>query len=78
MHEDGVTLILKMDYETRDFLLQVNPGVYYVTDHYRSYPYVLLRLSEIDPKELQKRLEHAWKSCAPKRLAEAYDQGSDT
>ncbi|WP_218832056.1 hypothetical protein [Paenibacillus campinasensis] len=29
----------------RDFFMQLNPAVYYITDHYRNAPYVLVRLS---------------------------------
>ncbi|EHB62732.1 MmcQ/YjbR family DNA-binding protein [Paenibacillus lactis] len=70
--EDGVTLVLRMDYETRDFLMQFDPDVYYITDHYRNAPYVLVRLSAVDPKELLEHLERAWRSCAPKKLLDGY------
>ncbi|GIO91365.1 hypothetical protein J31TS3_25920 [Paenibacillus lactis] len=72
LHEDGVTLVLRMDYETRDFLMQFDPDVYYITDHYRNAPYVLVRLSAVDPKELLEHLERAWRSCAPKKLLDGY------
>lgn len=74
MHEDGESLVLKMEEETRDIVLQVNPDAFYLTDHYRRYPYVLVRLSIIDVEELKGYLEKAWRNCAPKRLVTAYDQ----
>lgn len=76
-HEDGETLVLKMDLETRDFMIQFDPDVFYITDHYRNYPYVLVRLSAIDPNELRGHLLRAWKSCAPKRLVNVYNHNSE-
>lgn len=66
-HEDGVSLVLKMDFETRDFLLQVNPTTYYITDHYRNYPYVLVRINNVDLEELKGHILTIWKSNATKK-----------
>ncbi|MDF2650988.1 MAG: hypothetical protein K0Q73_6793 [Paenibacillus sp.] len=67
-HEDGESLVLKMDFETRDFLLQVNSETYFITDHYKNYPYVLVRLNEVHLEELRGHLLKIWKSHAPKKL----------
>ncbi|MFC3256592.1 MmcQ/YjbR family DNA-binding protein [Paenibacillus sepulcri] len=70
--EDGETLVLRTDFEARDILMQVNPDVFHITDHYRSYPYVLVNLPVVGPAELQELLEQAWRSCAPKKLQDGY------
>jgi hypothetical protein len=67
-HQDGVSLVLKTDFETRDFLMQVNPKAYYITNHYKNYPYVLVRLDEVDLEELNGHLKRIWKSHAFKKL----------
>ncbi|MCQ6560304.1 MmcQ/YjbR family DNA-binding protein [Paenibacillus mendelii] len=72
LHEDGESLVLKMDFESRDIHIQVNPAVFSITDHYRNYPYVLVNLTVIQQGELQELLEQAWRSCAPKRLLSDY------
>ncbi|MFC4597201.1 MmcQ/YjbR family DNA-binding protein [Cohnella hongkongensis] len=78
LHEDRVTLVLRIDLESRDFLMQAHPEVYFITDHYRNYPYVLVRLDAIGTDELKGRLELAWRSCAAKRVLAMYDQRKET
>ncbi|MEX2284360.1 MAG: hypothetical protein WEE89_17865 [Gemmatimonadota bacterium] len=36
LHEDGESLVLKMDLESRAFLTRASPDVYYFTEHYRN------------------------------------------
>ncbi|WP_199620760.1 MmcQ/YjbR family DNA-binding protein [Paenibacillus alkalitolerans] len=78
-HEDEASLVLKMDFETRDFLLRVNPETYYITDHYKNYPYVLVRMRNADLKELNGHLQRIWKSHATKKLLQTFEerQGND-
>jgi hypothetical protein len=38
LHQDGASLVLKVGDATRDHLLEADPGTFFVTDHYRSYP----------------------------------------
>jgi hypothetical protein len=71
--EDGETLVLKVDPLEREALIQNDPDAFSLTDHYRPHAWVLVRLPRVDPKELAELLEDAWRSCAPKRLLEAFD-----
>ena len=41
------TLVAMMDFPDRDALIEDDPGVYYLKDHYLGYPCVLARLSRI-------------------------------
>ena len=41
------SLVVMMDFADRDALLEDDPGVYYVKDHYVPYPCVVVRLSRI-------------------------------
>jgi len=41
------SLVVKIPFEQRDELIAAQPDVYYVTDHYVSYPSVLVRLSRV-------------------------------
>lgn len=72
--EDGITLALKMDFETRDFLMQMQPEVFRITDHYRNYQYVLVNLPFIEPEELRGHFVQSWRNFAPKRLRAEYDR----
>ena len=41
------SLVVMMDFDDRDALLEDDPDVYYVKDHYVPYPCVVVRLSRI-------------------------------
>ncbi|GJG84850.1 hypothetical protein tb265_00310 [Gemmatimonadetes bacterium T265] len=75
--EDGTTLVLKVPFVVRDHLLATAPAVYFVTDHYRGYPAVLVRLAAADRAQLGALLGEAWRQVAPKRLVRAYDARPD-
>jgi hypothetical protein len=49
------------------------PGIYYETDHYKGWPAVLVRLSEITDQELAHRLTIAWRDRAGKRLVSQFE-----
>jgi hypothetical protein len=76
LKEDGETIVVKIDFDTRDMLMAAEPGTFYITDHYRGYPAVLVRLAAVRRDDLQNLLEEAWRQAAPKRLAAAYPGGS--
>ncbi|MCC2671678.1 MAG: hypothetical protein K0Q72_4149 [Armatimonadetes bacterium] len=72
LREDGETLALRVDPYERDHLLASNPDVFFLTDHYRAYPYVVVRLAAADPEELRPLLETAWKQVVPARAVAAW------
>ncbi len=39
--------------EMRDMMLEAEPGLFYITDHYKSWPMLLVRLAALDRKTLQ-------------------------
>ncbi len=54
------SLAVCIDFEKRSVLLSSTPDIYYLTDHYREHPVVLVRLSRIGLGELRNLLEMAW------------------
>jgi hypothetical protein len=46
--EDGRTLVMKTTFEARDALMAEAPEIYYITDHYLDYAWVLIRLPKAD------------------------------
>ncbi len=74
--EDGETLVVKVDFYERQMYLDANPDVYYITDHYRDYPAMLIHLSKIQADELAERLEDAWLMMAPKQLRSKFEAAS--
>jgi hypothetical protein len=47
------SLVVRMDLEQRDWLLDDAPDTYYVTDYYRPYPIVLVRLARVNHDALR-------------------------
>ena len=50
--EDAMTLRVS-SMEMRDMMLEAEPKLFYITDHYRNFPFVLARLSALTPKILK-------------------------
>src|SRR5438105_4268923 len=67
LREDSETLVVKCDHPERDFRMEVNPGTFFVTDHYRGYPMLLVRLTTVEEDDLRDLLEITWRCLAPKR-----------
>ncbi len=72
LREDGESLVVRIGYEERELRLHANPETFYITDHYRDYPSMLVRLSRVRLDDLRDLLESAWRDSAPERLIEAY------
>lgn len=68
LKDDGETLAVKVDFPMREALMQADPETFFITDHYRDYPAVLVRLASVDRKRLHEVLEHAWRFVAPAAL----------
>ena len=47
------TLVVRYDLDERECLLEDAPDTYYVTDYYRRYPVVLVRLGRVDRDALR-------------------------
>jgi hypothetical protein len=77
LREDGESLVVRVDPLERDMLIEADPATFYVTDHYRDYPLMLVRLAAVRPDVLHELLERAWRSVAPRRLADAFDRSQD-
>jgi hypothetical protein len=60
------TLVVRVGYEEREWLIEDAPETYYLTDYYRPYPLVLVRLSRIDRDALRDVLSVSWRLTAAK------------
>lgn len=60
------SLVVCVDFADRAALLAEAPEIYYVTDHYVSYPSVLVRLSRVTPDILRDLLGMAYKFVTSK------------
>jgi hypothetical protein len=67
VREPGI-LVLMCTREEKELLMEVNPEVYFETDHYKGWPAILIRMPKISDAELKHRLQVAWRLQAPKKL----------
>jgi hypothetical protein len=76
LKEDGETLAIRCDFEERDARMAADPKTYFITDHYKDYPAVLVSLARVKPAELRAIIEQEWRRSAPKKLVAEYDRRS--
>lgn len=75
LKEDGESIVVRIEEQDRAMRLQADPQVFYITDHYVPYPWMLVRLSAVADDDLAELLVEAWRLRAPKRLLTEYDRG---
>jgi hypothetical protein len=64
--------------DERDHMLEMDPKTYFITDHYKDYPAILVRTSRINQAMLKKMLERRWRAIAPKKLIKEVDDVRST
>jgi len=70
---DHVLVIGTESVDAQEFLIACNPDAYFITDHYRGYPAVLVRLAKISRPVLAAQIEEAWRRVATKTMLKARD-----
>ena len=73
LREDGETFVLKVDLAERDRLLEGEPDTFFVTDHYRDHPLVLINLLAVQQDTFHRLLVGAWRIVASKRAVAAHE-----
>jgi hypothetical protein len=68
-------LAIRCDFLDRQILLQTQPDVFFLTDHYVNYPMVLMRMEKISRDVLVDVVERAWRLVAPAKLIRERDAG---
>jgi hypothetical protein len=77
LKEDGQSVVFMLEsVDEQELLIEAQPDIYYITDHYHGYPAVLARLSALGTSECRMRLEQAWRLKAPKALVKPLDAGA--
>jgi len=70
--EDGEVLVVRTD--DREKWLQADPDTFFITDHYRNYPTMLIRLDKVQPDDLKQLLTTAWLGRASKTQLKEYQK----
>jgi hypothetical protein len=64
LRDDIGALVVGMSMEDRQELMVADPETYFITDHYLDYPWILVRLSRVDPEAMRDLLRGAWRAAA--------------
>jgi hypothetical protein len=59
LKEDGETLVVRMGFDARDEMIAAAPEIYFVTDHYLNYKWILVRLPKIEADAVKDLLRGA-------------------
>ena len=72
LREDGDSLVMPgVPPDEREMLVESQPRVFYFTDHYKDYPYVLIRLSKARRATVEPLLRRQWRALASKKAVQA-------
>ena len=66
LKEDGESIAIRISFDEREILMRAKPKTFYITNHYRDYPAVLVRLSAISEGEMKDLLQRSWDFTAAK------------
>jgi hypothetical protein len=74
---DGPILAARVEHlGAKEALLADDPSVFFTTSHFDGYPAILVRLDRMPVEDLDEVVTEAWLARAPRRLVEAYLDGS--
>jgi hypothetical protein len=76
LHQAGDSMVVKVaSIDERDMLLEADPRVFHITEHYRNYPALLVRIAAVEPDVLRAMMERNWRLLASKKAVAAFDTG---
>ena len=70
--EPGILALQRPSIDERDMLIEADPDLFYITEHFRDYPYVLVRLDRLKPEEFRSLFEPIWRDKATRKQIETY------
>jgi len=59
--QDGKSVVLRSDFSWRESLMERDPVTFFITDHYRNHPWVLINMDTISELEFASLFEAVWK-----------------
>ena len=74
VRDDHESIVLGgVGFDEREMLIEAEPQTFFVTDHYKGYPYVLARKTTLDAGSFREMLRRRWRELAPKKFLKTYD-----
>jgi hypothetical protein len=74
LHQSLECVVLRIELLDREILMQSAPDAFFITDHYRDYPWILLRFGVVEKNTLPDLIERAWRLVASKTLIKKQDE----
>jgi hypothetical protein len=74
LHQSLECVVLRTELLDREILMQSAPDAFFITDHYRNYPWILLRFGVVEKSALPDLIERAWRLVASKTLIKKQDE----
>jgi hypothetical protein len=65
LHQELDKIVLKMPFDRREEQIAGDPETYFITDHYRDYPWILVSLEKVRPDALPDLLRIAHRAASP-------------
>lgn len=63
LHQDLDKIVLPVPFERREEMMAADPETYFITEHYREYPYILVCLARVHPDALPDLLNLAYRTA---------------
>jgi hypothetical protein len=73
LREDSVLVLKPIEEGEQRFLMETRPQAFFLTDHYRGYSAILVRVREVDAAQLRQLTEDCWRRLASKKMVAEYD-----
>lgn len=67
LHREGDKIVLNVTFDIREELMANDPETYFITDHYREYPCVLVSLAKVHADAVPGLLKMAYQAAAAAR-----------
>ncbi len=64
LHQDLDKIVVKMPFDRREELMAADPETYFITDHYRDYPWILVSLAKVHPDALPELVKTAYRAAS--------------
>jgi len=63
LHQDLDKIVVAVPFDRRDEMMAADPETYFITDHYREYPWILVSLARVRPDALPDLLNLAYRTA---------------
>ena len=67
LKEDGETVVMIVGFDNREMLMTTRPDAFFITDHYRNWPTVLMRMAKVSVAEARDVIQMTWSEAAAKK-----------